>query len=178
MIATNDDDTAQSLKMIRTHGEERPYWVTMLGSNYRMTEIQAAIGIAQLQKLPRFQEIREKNVKMLSEGLEPVKALQLPIPAEGIQHAWHLYTVRLKGANAGKRNKLLSKLRSKRISTGVYYETPVHLLPYYRNTLGSRKTLLPKTEKAARQVFSLPVHPKLTPEEIDYMVKHLARFLV
>lgn len=177
MITTNDDDLSQTLRMIRSHGEERPYWVTRLGNNYRMTEIEAAIGLVQLQKLAQLQEAREKNAHTLTEELQDLKALQLPQPSDEIKHAWHLYTIRLKGANAGKRNKVLNKLRSKRISSTIYYETPIHLLPYYRNLLGSRKNTLPKTEKAARQVFSLPIHPRLTPEDLEYITKHLEKIV-
>jgi dTDP-4-amino-4,6-dideoxygalactose transaminase len=176
MITTNDAEFAEKLRHVRVHGEERPYWVSTLGHNYRMSEIAASIGIAQLKKLPIFLEKRQKNAEHLTKKLQDVKRLELPVEPEDRKHAWHLYTVRIKGANAGKRNRVLSKLRSKNIGAAVYYETPVHLLPLYRK-YASQKTELPETEKASRQVFSLPIHPMVKQDHIEEVVKNLERIL-
>jgi len=175
MITSNNDDYASALRMIRTHGEERPYWVTRLGSNYRMTEIAAAIGIVQLQKLPSFLEKRRKNAEMMTGQLSTSGKLIVPREPEGMKHSWYLYTVRLRGANAGKRNKIVERLESKGIAATVYYETPVHLQPLYRESLGPRRKTLPETEKAARQVFSLPIHPKVFPEDVNYIAENVKK---
>jgi len=169
MITTNDDDLAQALKMIRSHGEERPYWITRIGNNYRMTEFAAAIGIVQLRKLPGFVERRRENAKILTEELGAPGKLIAPTEPDAMRHSWYLYTVRVRGANAGKRNKIVEKLRNKNIEATVYYETPVHLLPLYREVSGGKRGMLPETERAARQVFSLPVHPGMTPEDVSYV---------
>jgi len=178
MITTNDDDYAKTLRMIRTHGEERPYWITRLGHNYRMSEIPASIGLAQLKKLPLFLEKRRKNAESLTEKLSMLGKLVLPRQPEEGKHSWYLYTVRLRGANAGKRNKVVEKLRAKNIEASIYYETPVHLLPLYRDSFGYKRGTLPETEKAARQVFSLPVHPKISPEDLDYIVENVKKVIV
>ena len=176
MVTTNDDDHSEKLQMIRTHGEQRPYWPTVLGHNYRMSELVSAIGLAQLRKLPSFVEKRRQNAHFMSEQIGVLGKVIPPKEPPGRKHAWYLYTLRLRGANAGKRNKVVEKLRSKNIEAAVYYESPLHLLPIYRNRSTSRRPL-PETEKACRQVFSLPVHPNLGDSEREYIVDTLKRVL-
>jgi perosamine synthetase len=177
IVTTKDEELYNNLRTIRSHGEEKPYWVTRLGHNYRMSELSAAIGLAQLDKLPSFLEKRRKNAKLLTEILRSLKKLILPIEPEGRKHSWYLYTVRLKGANVAKRNKIVRKLREKGIEASVYYETPVHLLPFYEQEFGYKKGMYPECEKAARQVFSLPIHPKVSDEDIEYIADTLKRAL-
>jgi perosamine synthetase len=176
MVTTNDDDYSEKLRMIRSHGEERPYWPTTVGNNYRMTELLAAVGIAQLRKLPSFLERRRKNAQFFGEKLGMLGKVVVPKEPERRRSAWYLYTLRLRGANAGKRNKVVEKLRSRNIEAAVYYESPLHLLPLYRERSTSRRPL-PETEKACRQVFSLPVHPRLTDSELEYIFDTLKRVL-
>ncbi|MEM4250806.1 MAG: DegT/DnrJ/EryC1/StrS family aminotransferase [Candidatus Bathyarchaeia archaeon] len=177
MITTNDGELAEKLRSVRVHGEERPYWVTRLGHNYRMTEVAAAIGIAQLKKLPGFLERRRRNARYASGKLSGLRKLETPVEPEGRKHAWHLYTVRLKGANAGRRNSVVKRLRAKNIEASVYYETPVHLLPFYRHLGSSYRRDLLETERAARQVFSLPVHPSVTEDDLDEVAVTLEKIL-
>ncbi len=175
MITTDDDEHAQALRMIRSHGEQRPYWTVRLGHNYHMTEIAAAIGQAQLKKLPGFLERRRKNAELATQKLEMTGKLILPKEPEGRKHAWYVYTVRLRGVNAAKRNKIVDKLWNKNIEAAVYYSTPVHSTPYYRESNLARRGRLPETEKASRQVFSLPVHPRLGEEEMEYVAETLRK---
>ena len=175
MITTNDDDLAEQLKRIRTHGEERPYWVARQGHNYRMPEIAAAIGSVQLKKLPSFLQERRSHAEFMSEKLGVLGKLVMPREPTGRKHAWYLFTPRLRGANAGKRNKLVEKLRSKNIACSVYYESPVHMLPYYRDLQSARRSALPETERACRQVFSLPIHPMLKQNELQYVAEAVKR---
>jgi len=175
MITTDDDEHAQALRMIRSHGEQRPYWTVRLGHNYHMTEIAAAIGQAQLKKLPGFLERRRKNAELATQKLEMTGKLILPKEPEGRKHAWYVYTVRLRGVNAAKRNKIVDKLWNKNIEAAVYYSTPVHSTPFYRESNLARRGRLPETEKASRQVFSLPVHPRLGEEEMDYVAETLRK---
>lgn len=177
MITTNDDDLAEQLRIIRTHGEERPYWVAKPGHNYHMTEIVAAIGLAQLKKLPMFLERRRKNAEYLNEKLSVLGKLITPKEPQGRKHAWYLYTTRLRGANAGKRNKVTEKLRAKNVEATVYYESPLHLMPLYKELITMKRGALPETERASRQVFSLPIHPKLTAAELDYIFETVRRIV-
>ncbi|HZY46180.1 MAG TPA: DegT/DnrJ/EryC1/StrS family aminotransferase [Candidatus Bathyarchaeia archaeon] len=175
MVTTNDDGYAQTLRMVRSHGEQRPYWTVRPGHNYHMTEIAAAIGYQQLKKLPSFLEKRRKNAELTTERLNMTGKLFLPKETDGRKHSWYLYTVRLRGVNAAKRNKIVDKLWNKNIEAGVYYSSPVHSTPYYRDSNIARRVRLPETEKASRQVFSLPVHPRLGETEIDYVAETLRK---
>ena len=164
MVTTNSREYADKIRLIRSHGEVREYQSIMIGHNYRMPELEAAIGLVQLRKLPKILESRNRNAEALSDGLNDIKELQLPIVPEGYRHAWYVFTVRLKNASAAKRNKVVKKIHEEHVGTGVYYSRPVHLLPYYRKCFGRFK--LPETEAAARQVFSLPVHPSLSKKDL------------
>ena len=175
MVTTNDDGYAQALRMIRSHGEQRPYWTVRPGHNYHITEIAAAIGYAQLKKLPSFLEKRRKNAELTTEKLNMSGKLFLPKEPDGRKHSWYLYTVRLRGVNAAKRNKIVDKLWNKNIEAGVYYSSPVHSTPLYRDSNIARRGRLPETEKASRQVFSLPVHPRLGETEIEYVAETLRK---
>ncbi len=175
MVTTNDDEHAQALRMIRSHGEQRPYWTVRIGHNYHMTEVCAAIGYAQLKKLPSFLEKRRRNAEIATEKLGMSGKLILPKEPEGRKHSWYLYTARLRGVNAAKRNKIVDRLWSKNIEAAVYYSTPVHSTPLYRESNVARRGRLPETEKASRQVFSLPVHPRVSENDIEYVAETLRK---
>ncbi len=166
MITTNNDEMAENMRFIRSHGEKEKYKSLMLGHNYRMPEIEAAIGCVQLKKLPKFLAKRRENAKRLTEMLRKAERLQLPKEPKGFEHSWYLYTVRLKDARGKERDAIVEELKRKGIETGVYYVNPIHLMPYY-SSFG--KYRLPETEKTAKQVFSLPVHPGVTEEQIDFI---------
>jgi len=154
--------------MVRTHGEKAKYASEMLGNNYRMTEIQAAIGSVQLERLPNFLAKRRANAQQLSKVLSKSQRLCLPSDPKGGKHSWYLYTVRLYRGADGERDKLLDELRNRGIGAEAYYINPVHTMPFYRG-FGKRK--LPETENAAKQVFSLPIHPGVTEEQVEFIGK-------
>jgi dTDP-4-amino-4,6-dideoxygalactose transaminase len=175
MITTNSDEIAEAPRYIRSHGEKQKYQSLMLGHNYHMPEIEAAIGCVQLKKLPEFVARRRENARRLSQKLEKAKKLQLPTEPKGFKSSWYLYTVRLKNAKNEKRDRIVEKLKQKGIGAFVCYVNPIHLMPYYRKF---GKYRLPETEKASKQVFSLPVHPGVTAEQIDFIgetVLHLLK---
>ncbi len=175
VVTTDNDEVAETLRLIRTHGEKAKYASLMLGYNYRMSEIQAAIGVVQLEKLPAFVAKRRANAQRLTKILAETERLQLPKETEDQQNSWYLYTVRLKDGVEAERNKILEELEKKGIGAAAYYVHPVHTMPYYRETFGECK--LPETEKAAQQVFSLPVHPGVSEEQVDYIGKVLLDLL-
>ena len=166
MITTNSDEIAEMPRYIRSHGEKQKYQSLIIGHNYHMPEIAAAIGVEQLKKLPKFVARRRQNAKRLTENLEKAKSLQLPSEPEGFKCSWYLYTVQLKKAKKEKRDNVVEKLRQKGIDAFVCYVNPIHLMPYYRKF---GKYRLPETEKASERVFSLPVHPGVTAKQIDYI---------
>jgi perosamine synthetase len=175
VVTTDSDEVAETLRLLRTHGEKAKYASLILGTNYRMSEIQAAIGIVQLEKLPSFVAKRRANARRMTEMLKKTERLQLPKETEDHQHSWYLYTVRLKNGDETKRNKILEALKKKGIGAEAYYVHPVHMMPYYLESFGSRR--LPETEKAAKQVFSLPIHPGVTEEQVDYITETLLHLI-
>jgi perosamine synthetase len=175
VVTTDSDEVTETLRLLRTHGEKAKYASLMLGYNYRMSEIQAAIGLVQLEKLSAFVAKRRANAKRLTKILAKTERLQLPKETKDRQHSWYLYTVRLKDGDETERNKILEELKKKGIGAQAYYVHPVHMMPYYRESFGSRK--LPETEKAAKQVFSLPIHPGVTEEQVDYIGETLLNLL-
>jgi perosamine synthetase len=175
MVTTDDDKIDETLRLIRNHGEKAKYASIIMGNNYRMPELEAAIGIVQLGKLPSFVAKRRQNAQQLTGMLQKSKRLKLPTESEANNHSWYLYTVKLVDGTEEERNLILKELKQKEIGTEAYYVNPIHTMPYYHDNFGGRK--LPETEKAAKQVFSLPVHPNVSSEQIEYIGRTLMGLL-
>ncbi len=175
VVTTNNDQIDEVLRMIRTHGEKAKYASLILGNNYRMSEIQAAIGNVQLEKLLPFVAKRRQNAQELTKTLKENSRLTLPCESKDRLHSWYLYTARLKDGTESERNKIVEELKKKGVGAEVYYTNPVHQMPFYRENFGSAK--LPETDKAAKQVFSLPIHPGVTVEQVDFIGKTLLNLL-
>jgi dTDP-4-amino-4,6-dideoxygalactose transaminase len=175
LITTDSDQEDETLRMIRTHGEKAKYASLMLGTNYRMSEMQAAIGNVQLEKLGSFVAKRRKNAQQLTKILQKSSRLVLPFESEDQLHSWYLYTARLKDGSEAERNSLMNELKKQGVGCEAYYVNPVHQMPFYRENYGGSR--LPETEKAAKQVFSLPIHPAVTAEQIDFIGKTLLGLL-
>jgi dTDP-4-amino-4,6-dideoxygalactose transaminase len=166
MITTDDDHVAELCKMIRNHGMKRRYYHEMLGYNFRMTDIQAAIGLVQLQRLPEFTEKRRKNADYFNAKIESVMT---PRVNEGYCHVWHQYTVRV---NHGRdRDAAVEQLTAAGIGTGIYYPIPAHHQGYIREIVG--EVSLPVSEKMSKEVISLPVHPQLTQADRETIVREV-----
>ena len=162
MITTNDDDIAEQARLIRSHGMRQRYYHESLGYNFRMTEIQAAIGLAQLPKLEAFNERRIANAHYFSARLRNVVTPQVPA---GYRHVFHQYTIRI----LDKRDTLAEGLRQRGVATSIYYPVPIHQQTFYRQ-LGYDGHF-PIAEQMSREVLSLPVHPALTPQDLDTIVQ-------
>jgi len=170
MITTDDETLAESCRVIRQHGMRRRYYHDELGFNFRMTDVHAAIGLAQLQKLDRFNEARIANAHFLSENLRGVVTPTVP---EGRKHVFHQYTIRVPD---GRRDDLIAYLKDHGIGCGVYYPVPIHKQTYYVNELGYDVSL-PEAEKATEEVLSLPVHPALSQEDLEKIVDTVNIFM-
>jgi len=175
MITTDRSEYASLLRAMRSHGETEEYVASTLGHNYRMPEIEAAIGIAQLKKLPSFVEKRRRNAELLTKGLKGTRGLYLPNEPKGCKHGWYLYTARIQRGDAKVRDGIVEGLRKRSVGAAVYYHTPIHQMPYYKQ-FGSRR--LPNTEKMAQQVFSLPVHPSVTERDAEYISESVKQVLL
>ncbi|HUK85221.1 MAG TPA: DegT/DnrJ/EryC1/StrS family aminotransferase, partial [Candidatus Acidoferrum sp.] len=169
LVTTNEAEMDETLRMIRTHGEKAKYSSLMLGTNYRMSEMQAAIGNVQMEKLPTFLAKRRQNAQELTKILKKSNKLVLPWETKDRQHSWYLYTARLKDGTEVQRNTLIDDLKKEGIGSEAYYVNPIHLMPFYRENFETTK--LPETDKASKQVFSLPIHPGVTAEQIDFIGK-------
>jgi perosamine synthetase len=158
MITTNDPELAARARLLRDHGQRRRYVSDTLGYNLRLTEVAAALGLAQLQKLDAFNERRRANARYLTERLTGVVT---PRELPGRHHVYHQYTVRVSRG----RDALLRYLRDRDIEATVFYARPVHKQPLYRS-LGYAQRL-PVAERLSREVLSLPVHPGLSREDLE-----------
>lgn len=161
MITTNDDAVAEKARMLRSHGMKQRYYHEMLGFNFRMTDIQAAIGLAQLVKLNELTRRRRENAAYLSTHIHSV-----PTPKAArseSSHVWHQYTVRL--PNQNERDAAVQKLNDAGIDTGIYYPVPIHKQKPIAGLIGD--VHLPIAERAAEQVMSLPVHPLLSEGDLQ-----------
>jgi len=165
-IATNDKKLRDKLLMIRNHGMIHGYDTRILGLNLRLPEINAAIATVQMKKLPNFLKSRKKNAELLTTLLSDLKIV-LPYQRKNEHINWYLYTVA-----AEKRNNLLKKLNQKGIGAASYYPTPVHKTPFY-----SLKAKLPVTDWAATHVLSIPIHPKVTQKDIEFIGKIIRELL-
>jgi perosamine synthetase len=166
MITTDDEQMAEQARLIRNHGQSQLYFHEALGYNFRMTELQAALGEVQLRKLPQWNEQRRQNAAYLSTRLKNVIT---PKVREGYDHVFHQYTVRI----PQDRDGALQRLNERGIGARVYYPLPVHQQPLYLK-LGFEESL-PEAEQASREVLSLPVHPSLSAEELDKIVSEVSR---
>lgn len=172
MITIGDEKIAEKLRMLREHGSKKRYYHEILGFNLRMTDISAAIGIAQLKRLDEFNSIRIENAGYISERLKDIDGILLPEIKEGIKHVFHQYTIRVTEDFKVTRDELIRILNEKGIGTGIYYPVPIHKQPLYKK-LGYDKNL-PVSEKMAQEVLSLPIHPSVTKENLGYIAETIS----
>ncbi len=167
MITTDDAPIAEKARRFRSHGESSRYVSESLGYNFRMTEILAAIGLAQLRMLPERNEQRRANAAYLTEHLHGVIS---PKEMQGRYHVFHQYTVRVPSPDGTStaRDALAAKLTEAGIQTKVFYPVPVYRQPLYLD-LGYRDRLS-VAEQLSRDVLSLPVHPALSPDDLNTIV--------
>ena len=184
-IATDDEELAAYVRTTRLHGLSRDAWRRYLpGGSWRydvaepglkanITDIQAAIGLAQLSMLPRWQERRAQLAAQYDAALADVPGLRLPTrPAEG-RHAWHLYQVRVTSACNTSRDAVIDELTRREIGTSVHF-IPVHQLSAYRQVLGPEECRsVPVTDQIANEVLSLPLYPAVTDADVIRVVAAL-----
>ena len=161
IITTNDEALAERLRMLRNHGQSQRYRHEVLGYHFRSTDLAAAIGLAQLDKLEAWNEQRIANAAYLSERLQGVAT---PVVRPGRRHVFHQYTIRVPEG----RDALQAHLREQGIGTAVHYPLPIHHQPLYRS-LGF-DVAMPRAEAAGREVLSLPIHPAVTRSDLDRIV--------
>src|SRR5579885_1339712 len=172
MVTTNDPVIANRVRLLRNHGQAERYRHVAQGYNFRMTEMQAALGLAQLEKLEQFTERRIANAMFLTECLS--KFVQVPVVYPEYRHVFHQYTIRV--PEGQDRDEWARRLQARGVGTGIHYPCPIHKQPFYASSPGLFRVWsplksvsgvqLPVAEVAAQQVLSLPVHPALKMEEL------------
>lgn len=184
MILTDNPKLYERLKLFRTHGitrEEKlltkndgPWYYEQLdlGYNYRITDIQCALGVSQMDRLPEFLEKRKQIAKRYNEAFAANEQIQLPYQKEGCDNAWHLYVIRIKN---GKRREVFEKLRVAGIGVNVHY-IPVYQHPYYRSH-GYAQVVCPNAEEYYKECISFPMYPDLKEEEQEYVIKKVLEYV-
>lgn len=167
-ITTDDDEIAERVRMLRNQGQRARYDHAVLGYNYRLTDLQAAIGLAQLDRLEEFTSKRIANARYLDDHIPDYIRLRVP---EGYRHVYHQYTVRVRN----ERDEAAGLLNAAGVGTGVHYPIPIHKQKLYVD-LGYRASL-PVAEKASSEVLSLPVHPSLTAQDLDTVAQVAQNYL-
>ena len=181
-VVTDSAEIYERLKLIRSHGraETANYFSSTenmdyvsLGYNFRMSDITAALGIAQLAKIDRVIEMRRRNAETTSARLSQIAEIEAPHPPGNFFHVYQMYTIRMKDGQQ-ERDALSSYLGERGIMTKVYFP-PIHLTHFYKNRLGYNCEL-PITEKLSQQVLTLPMYPSLTEGEINYIADGIVAF--
>ncbi len=183
MVTTSDPGIAERVQLLRSHGQKERYRHLTMGYNLRMTELQGALGLVQIEKLERFTEQRIANAAFLTERLSG--SVQTPLVRPGYRHVYHQYTIRV----PDKRNEWMMHLRERGIDTAVHYPTAIHQQPFYREATDkfrvssslnrtnasatTRDMCLPVAENAAKQVLSLPVHPGLSRDDLTMIAREV-----
>ncbi len=186
MVATNNQEFYEKIKLFRTHGitrdkskmkciTEDAMWVSdqvFLGYNYRLTDIQAALGISQLKKLDRSLEIRRKYAKIYNEELEKLDFIVIPYQLPNTNSAWHLYEIQINQKKLGiSRKQAFERLREAGIGVWVHY-LPVYYYSYYQS-LGYKKGICPNAEKLYENILSIPMFAKMSENDVYNVIKKI-----
>ena len=183
-IATDDDELADKLRILRLHGISKDAWkryakggswyyeIKDCGWKYNMTDIQAAIGIHQLKKLDEFVNRRREIAKIYTEEFENLEIIT-PYEKPDVKHVYHLYPILLKNYN---RNKFIEKMNEKGIGCSVHF-IPLHIHPFYRERYGFKKGDYPNAEWVYEREVSLPLYPKMKDDEIFYIISTVKKIL-
>ncbi len=165
------DEYYNKCKMIRSHGAEvnNRYVHKILGYNFRMTDISATVGIEQLKKLDNFNKKRQENAIYMNSKLCDINGIITPKVKEGYEHVFHQYTIRVTKEYGMNRDFLIDILRRKNIESGIYYPVPIYKQPLYIE-LGYDDHLK-NVDMISNEVVSLPIHPGITFNDIDYIVE-------
>jgi dTDP-4-amino-4,6-dideoxygalactose transaminase/acetyltransferase-like isoleucine patch superfamily enzyme len=170
VVTTNDDEIAARLRLLRNHGMRARYDYSMPGTNYRLTDLQAAIAVTQLRKLPGIVAARNRHAAQLSAGLAGVPGLVLPARPADRLHVWHQYTVQVTSEARVDRDQLSKCLSAEGIDSMAYYPKLVHDYECFRDHPQVVRDETPRALRAAADVLSLPVHPALSADDIGRIV--------
>jgi len=167
IITTNDELFAEKCRMLRNHGMKQRYHHDMLGYNFRMSDLHAAIGLAQIDRLDEFTTKRQSNATYLNAHI--TGGVRTPSVKPSYEHVWHQYTIRVQN----NRDEMVKQLNANGVGTGIFYPIPAHKHEYMQKIVGNIS--LPVAEQIATEVISLPVHPQLTQTDLEKIVDEVNR---
>lgn len=170
MVTTSDDGVADTVRLLRNQGMRARYQYELAGHNFRLTDLQAALGLPQLREIDHLIDARQANAAVLTEGLSGLEGLVTPVAHGDRSHVWHQYTIRVTQGAPVSRDALAEHLQANGVGCGVYYPRLVHDYDCYR---GHPRIVDDPTPVAARvvgEVLSLPVHPGLTDADLGTIV--------
>lgn len=165
-ISTKSKDVADFVRLYRNHGQRKRYYHEVIGWNFRITNIQAAIGLQQLRKLDQMNSRRREIARLYRDELSSIKSLRLPVEKLWAKHVYHQFTVWVEGD--GARDRLAEYLREHGVQVGIHYPRPLHAQPALRKYF---RTPCPNAENASTHVLSLPMHPGLSDEDVLTVTK-------
>ena len=171
MVVTNSGEMAERLKSLRNHGQSAKYVSSEPGWNSRLDEIQAAILRVKLRHLAEWQRARQAHAAAYTKLLLGIPGVAPPLVAEGYEHVFHQYTIRVE-----RRDAVQQFLSERKIGSAVYYPVPLHLQPLYAS-LGYKAGDFPHAEHAAQEVLSLPMFPELRSEQIARVADAVSEFV-
>jgi len=166
MITTNDEKMAQKVGMLRNHGRTQKYVHEILGLNCRLSEVHAAIGREQLKHLENWNE-RRRAIAARYNVLLRDSGVVVPVERKWAKHVYYMYVIRAK-----QRDRLASYLKERGIETGIHYPVPVHWQPCLKSDVQ-----LPITEKYVDEILSLPMHPQLSDDQVEYVASEVRNFV-
>jgi dTDP-4-amino-4,6-dideoxygalactose transaminase len=173
-LTTDDDATAAAARRFRSHGQGERYEYVSLGYNYRLTDIAAAIGRTQLSRLAAVTNARRANAAAYDAQLAGFPGITTPLVPAGALHAYHQYSILIDETmtpNGANRDTVRTRLAEAGVASGIYYPTPLHLNPLFATGYGPGD--FPVSERVARQVLALPIHPRLDQRSLEYVVSSL-----
>lgn len=177
MITTNNQKLDKKIRTLIGHGiskstsqrikTNKPWFraATLAGYNFRMSNLLAGLGVEQLKKLDKMNQMRRKNATYLNQKLKDI--VEVPFEMKNAKHVYQMYTIKVNK----DRDKLVRKLKEKNIEASVHFDPPVHLHPYYKKNYPSGK--MPVTEKLSKTIITLPMYPLMARKDLDYIVSVL-----
>ncbi len=182
MITTEDDTMAAKIAVASLHGMDRDAWkrydssgswfyeIHDIGFKYNLSDVHSAIGLAQLRRCDELKRRREVIAQIYNEAFASEPALQIPAVAPGVEHAWHLYVLRLRLEQLRiGRNEFIDELRQRGVGTSVHC-IPLHTMDYYQRRYGYHTGDFPNAEEVFSRCLSLPIFPTMTHDDVEYVV--------
>ncbi len=177
-VTTQDDHLASLIRLFRNQGQVSRYNQTVLGYNFRMLELCAAIGLEQVPVLDELNRKRRENALYLKERLQKIDSIDFQRVSDPKSHSWYLFTLTLDPQRAKlSRDSFVAKLKGHGIEADIAWPTPIHLQPYFRETFGCKKGDFPVAEALAERIFQLPIQPFLERDDLDRVLDAISEIL-